>query len=89
MFEYKRILVPKEIKICLDIIDGHLCIRDAFLESIIKAHKIEGWELYQIYTTSIKPYKRLIDSLLRRKLQKIDQLVIELRRKLSEPRSSY
>lgn len=80
MFEYKRISIPNTIKIRIDTHGFDMNINDVFVKNIIDENKLIGWEFNQIYTVSMKPYKRFIDSLLRRKLKKIDQYIMVFRR---------
>lgn len=69
MFEYKSVLVPEEIT--FEGNEGEF-LNQTSNESVldvIDENKKGGWDLVLIEKIKIRPYKRLIDSLLKRQIK--------------------
>ena len=72
MFEYKRVSILDEAG-SLEKTQQEF---DLYLDKIIDEHLIDGWGLYEKYTRKVRPYKKLMDSVLRRTVKKVNYQII-------------
>lgn len=83
MFEYRNILLPEIINPDHSEDQSSLYAKETFVSKTIDENVQKGWELVLIERINMKPYKRLIDSFLMRKVKKVTRLSIIFRKTIS------
>lgn len=83
MFEYRNILLSEIINPDHSEDQSSLYAKETFVSKTIDENVRKGWELVLIERINMKPYKRLIDSFLMRKVKKVTRLSIIFRKAIS------